>query len=38
MYTLLSGRCPIGDEPADASSAEWQSWYCRKVGYEVAWQ
>lgn len=38
MYTLLSGRCPIGDEPANPASSEWQTWYCRKTGYEIAWQ
>jgi len=38
MYTLLSGRCPVGDEPANPSSPEWQNWYCRKTGYEIVWQ
>jgi hypothetical protein len=38
MYTLLSGRCPIGVEPSNKASGTWQSWYCRKIGYEIAWQ
>lgn len=38
MYTLLSGRCPVGDEPANPATTEWQNWYCRKTGYEIAWQ
>ena len=38
MFTLLTGRCGIGSEPANAASSEWQNWYCRKTGYEIAWQ
>ena len=38
MYTSLSGRCPIDDEPADTTSTQWKQWWCRKIGYETAWQ
>lgn len=38
LYTLASGRCPVGDEPADKGSDAWQHWFARKTGYEVAWQ
>jgi hypothetical protein len=38
MYTLLSGRCAVGDEPANRRSVAWQNWICRKTGYEIAWQ
>ena len=42
MTTLLTGRCPIGDEPAydpnATNSYAWQDWFCRKMGYEVAMQ
>lgn len=38
MFTLLTGRCGVGSEPADTTTATWRNWYCRKVGYEVAWQ
>ena len=38
MVTLLTGRCPTGDEPADPTSTAWQEWFCRKTGYEVAVQ
>ena len=38
MVTLLTGRCPVGDEPADRASEAWQNWFCRKTGYEIAWQ
>ena len=38
MFTLATGRCGVGSEPADNTSAEWKNWYCRKTGYEIAWQ
>ncbi len=38
MFTLSTGRCPIDDEPAVVDSIDWRRWYCRKVGYETAWQ
>jgi autotransporter-associated beta strand protein len=38
MFTLLTGRCGVGSEPGNAASADWQNWYCRKTGYEIAWQ
>ncbi len=37
MYTLLTGDCALGDEPADKSSAAWNSWMAHKIGYETAW-
>jgi hypothetical protein len=38
MYTLLSGRCPVVEEPATQGSAAWMQWLGHKVGYETAWQ
>lgn len=38
MYTLLSGRCPVVDEPASPGSDDWLKWLGHKVGYETAWQ
>jgi hypothetical protein len=38
MYTLLSGRCPVEEEPPVVNSTDWNRWFCRKVGYETAWQ
>ena len=38
MYTLISGRCPVDDEPADTESAAWDRWLGRKIGYETAWR
>lgn len=38
MYTLMTGRCPIVDEPASPGSAAWMQWLGHKVGYETAWQ
>jgi glucosylceramidase len=38
MFTLLTGRCGVGSEPADTASTEWKNWVCRKTGYEIAWQ
>lgn len=38
MYTLLSGRCPVVEEPATEGSTEWLQWLGHKIGYETAWQ
>jgi len=39
MYTLLTGRCVVGTQPSDGPPNEdWELWYCRKTGYEIAWQ
>ena len=38
LFTLNSGRCPIGDEPTPQGSAAWQQWLGLKIGYETAWQ
>jgi hypothetical protein len=38
MYTLMSGRCPIVEEPATQGSSEWLQWLGHKIGYETAWQ
>ena len=42
MSTLLTGRCPVGDEPPnpnlDGTDPAWQAWFGRKTGYEIAWQ
>ncbi|MCB0695591.1 MAG: T9SS type A sorting domain-containing protein [Lewinellaceae bacterium] len=37
MYTLLTGLCDVGDEPADQGSAQWRSWMAHKIGFETAW-
>ena len=37
MYTLLTGKCALGEEPGDRGSAEWKSWTAHKIGYETAW-
>jgi hypothetical protein len=28
----------VEEKPADASSFAWRAWFCRKTGYEIAWQ
>ncbi len=38
MYTLLSGRCPVVEEPATPGSTAWLQWLGHKIGYETAWQ
>ena len=38
IYTLLSGRCPIGDMPEKSDPKAWASWLGQKVGYETAWR
>ncbi len=37
MYTLLTGNCDLGAEPADTTSGAWRSWAAHKIGYETAW-
>ncbi len=36
MVTLLTGKNPVGDEPADKESDEWNLWTGRRIGYETA--
>lgn len=36
MYTLLSGRRPVGDEPSPKGNDAWNRWLGRKIGYETA--
>ncbi len=36
MLTLLTEDNPVGDEPADKDSDEWNHWMGRKIGYETA--
>ena len=38
IYTLLSGRCPVDEEPAEKNSDNWNRWLGRKIGYETAWR
>jgi hypothetical protein len=38
MYTLLSGRCPVVEEPPSPGSTAWLQWLGHKTGYETAWQ
>ncbi|MFT6795618.1 MAG: hypothetical protein ACJART_000753 [Maribacter sp.] len=37
MYTILTGNCGLGEEPADKASGAWKSWAAHKIGYETAW-
>lgn len=37
MYTLLTGECVLGAEPADVASNEWKLWMSHKIGYETAY-
>jgi hypothetical protein len=37
IYTLLTGNCALGEEPADQGSADWRTWMAHKIGYETAW-
>ncbi|MHC4253595.1 MAG: hypothetical protein ACYS9X_31130, partial [Planctomycetota bacterium] len=38
IYTLLSGRCPIGSEPQRNDRKAWRNWLGQRVGYETAWR
>lgn len=38
MYTLMSGRCPIVEEPTTVGSGAWKQWLGHKIGYESAWR
>lgn len=37
MYTLLTGKCALGEEPGDPTSSAWRTWMSHKIGYETAW-
>ena len=37
MYTLLTGDCVLGAEPADQTSLEWQQWQSQKIGHQTAY-
>ena len=37
MYTLLTGKCVLGPEPADQESGEWRTWKSAQIGYQTAW-
>ena len=38
IYTLLSGRCPVGAEPDEGNRDAWNRWLGRRIGYETAWR
>ncbi|MFC1498716.1 M36 family metallopeptidase, partial [Verrucomicrobiota bacterium] len=38
IYTLLSGRCPVDDEPETPFTSTWHNWLGRKIGYETAYR
>ena len=38
IYTLLSGRCPVGAEPPRENQKSWRAWLGRRIGYETAWR
>lgn len=38
IYTLLSGRCPVNDQPSPDNKDAWNHWLGAKVGYETAWR
>lgn len=41
IYTLMSGRCPLVDEPSpvnETMSSDWMRWLGNKIGYETAWR
>jgi|SaaInlStandDraft_1057018.scaffolds.fasta_scaffold06920_3 hypothetical protein len=37
LYTLQSGRCAVGEEPADKKGDAFLSWTAQRIGYETAW-
>lgn len=37
MYSLLTGECALGEEPADTASAEWSTWAAHRIGCDTAW-
>lgn len=38
IYTLLSGRCPVGDKPSPDNKDAWNQWLGQTIGYETAWR
>jgi len=37
MYTTLTSKCSLGEEPAEQDSDDWRKWMAHKIGYETAW-
>ena len=37
MYTLLTSKCALGEEPADNTSSDWNTWRAHKIGCDTAW-
>jgi hypothetical protein len=38
MYTLLSGRRPVGAQPSAKGGEAWNRWLGQKIGYETAYR
>ncbi|WP_340203139.1 hypothetical protein [Ascidiimonas sp. W6] len=38
MYTILTGNCSLGEEPANKDSNEWRTWFAQKTGHTTAWK
>ncbi|MDG1480301.1 MAG: hypothetical protein P8R54_11960 [Myxococcota bacterium] len=37
MYTMLTNKCALGEEPADATTSDWYTWSAHKIGCSTAW-
>jgi hypothetical protein len=37
MYTLLTNKCALGDEPDDDTASDWMTWRSHKIGCDTAW-
>lgn len=37
MYTTLTSKCSVGEEPEEQDSDDWRTWMAHKIGYETAW-
>ena len=37
MHTVLTNTCSLGEEPADSSSNDWNTWNAHKIGCNTAW-
>jgi hypothetical protein len=37
MYTMLTSKCALGEEPTDTTSSDWMTWRSHKIGCDTAW-
>ena len=37
MYTMLTNKCALGEEPEDNTTTDWSTWRAHQLGCDTAW-